>query len=63
MADPRFIFICLSTFPTPQMDENEALKETLQASIRVKEDEIALLHQVMTETRRVFAEAMKKRPP
>jgi hypothetical protein len=42
------------------MDENEALKETLQATTRVKDDEILLLHQVMAETRRIFSEALKK---
>ena len=43
------------------MDENEALKETLQASIKAKEDEITLLHQIMNETRRVFTEAIKQK--
>lgn len=43
------------------MDDNEALKEALQTTVKVKEDEILLLHQIMGETRRVFAEAMKHR--
>ncbi len=44
-----------------QVDENEALKETLQASLAAKEDEISLLHQMITDTRRVFAEFMEKK--
>jgi hypothetical protein len=43
------------------VDENEALKETLEASMRAKEDEITLLHQIMSETRRVFGEAIRQK--
>eukprot|EP00051_Salpingoeca_urceolata_P016652 m.222939 g.222939 ORF g.222939 m.222939 type:complete len:603 (-) comp18741_c0_seq2:175-1983(-) len=43
-----------------QLDENEALKETLRTTLEAKEQEIALLHQMMRDTRRVFSEAMQK---
>eukprot|EP00047_Mylnosiga_fluctuans_P017077 m.58561 g.58561 ORF g.58561 m.58561 type:complete len:115 (-) comp6912_c0_seq2:363-707(-) len=43
-----------------QVDDNDALKETLRAAIGAKEDEIALLHSVMAETRRVYSQYMER---
>ena len=61
-ADPRDLSARLRELESRlglQEDENQALKENVRVTLRAKEDEIAILRNMMTEMRRVFADSLK----
>ncbi|XP_064644578.1 coiled-coil domain-containing protein 13-like [Lineus longissimus] len=43
-----------------QRDENEALKEALQSTLRAKEEDLRLYHQTIDETRKIFLHGLRQ---
>ena len=42
------------------MDENHALKAALQSSMKAKEEDLKLYHEMMNQTRQVFLQGLRQ---
>ena len=51
---------CLERRISGLLDENEALQKTLEATLAAKKQDLALLQEMMTQTKSIFIKAMKE---
>ncbi|XP_077966838.1 coiled-coil domain-containing protein 13-like isoform X2 [Styela clava] len=49
----------LETLLSIQTDENTALKESLQSTLRAKQEDVAMFHDLMEQTKTVFMDALR----
>ena len=56
MYSPMFLSFSLAI----QKDENEALKAALQRTLKAKEEDLKLYHDVMEETKKVFLHGLRQ---
>ena len=58
-ADTFFFFIPLFRL-TIQTDENDALKEALNSTLRAKEEDLKFYQEMMDQTKKVFLQGLRQ---